>query len=400
VGYAPPRRSSRRRQWRSSAIPRGANEEEEIVAVNERLKKLQEIGQSVWVDSLSRDDIHNGNLQRMMEDGVLGVTSNPTIFQQAIAQSELYDQELLELAQKTDDAKEIFRSIAVRDIQDACDIFMPVYEQTQRKDGYASLEVAPELAFDTEGTVARAKLVWEMVDRPNLLVKIPATREGLPAIEESIAAGISVNVTLIFSLERYGAVAQAYIRGLQRLIDEGGGEPSKVASVASFFVSRVDTETDRRLEELGREDLKGRLAIENAKIVYQEFKKIFSGPGWGSLEARGATKQRPLWASTSTKNPHYKDTIYVEALIGPETVNTMPLSTLEATMDHAEVVRPTLEEGIEEARKLFEELKEAGVDYEEVVEVLEKEGVQKFVDSYTELIEEIEQKSNRLARQG
>jgi len=365
--------------------------------VNERLKKLQEIGQSVWMDSLSRDDIQNGNLQRMMEDGVLGVTSNPTIFQQAIAQSELYDEELQELAEKTDDAKEIFRRIAVRDIQDACDIFMPVYDQTEHRDGYVSLEVAPELAFDTEGTITRARLVWEMVDRPNLLVKIPATKEGLPAIEESIAAGISVNVTLIFSLERYRAVAQAYIRGLERLV-EGGGDPSKVASVASFFVSRVDTETDRRLEEVGREHLKGRLAIDNAKIVYQEFKKIFSGPGWESLESRGATKQRPLWASTSTKTPEYKDTIYVDNLIGPETVNTMPLSTLKATMNHAEV-RPTLDEGIEEARKLFEELKEASVDYDEVVEVLEKEGVQKFVDSYSELIEEIEHKSNRLARQ-
>jgi len=365
--------------------------------VNERLKKLQEIGQSVWMDSLSRDDIQNGNLQRMMEDGVLGVTSNPTIFQQAIAQSELYDEELQELAEKTDDAKEIFRRIAVRDIQDACDIFMPVYDQTEHKDGYVSLEVAPELAFDTEGTITRARLVWEMVDRPNLLVKIPATKEGLPAIEESIAAGISVNVTLIFSLERYRAVAQAYIRGLERLV-EGGGDPSKVASVASFFVSRVDTETDRRLEEVGREHLKGRLAIDNAKIVYQEFKKIFSGPRWESLESRGATKQRPLWASTSTKTPEYKDTIYVDNLIGPETVNTMPLSTLKATMNHAEV-RPTLDEGIEEARKLFEELKEASVDYDEVVEVLEKEGVQKFVDSYSELIEEIEHKSNRLARQ-
>jgi transaldolase len=365
--------------------------------VNERLKKLQEIGQSVWVDSLSRDDIQNGNLQRIIEDGVLGVTSNPTILQQAIAQSELYDEELQKLAEKTDDAREIFRRIAVRDIRDASDIFMPVYEQTEYKDGYVSLEVAPELAFDTEGTVARAKLLWEMVDRPNLLVKIPATKEGLGAIEESIAAGISVNVTLIFSIERYRAVAQAYLGGLERLV-EGGGDPSKVASVASFFVSRVDTETDRRLEEVGREDLKGRLAIDNARIVYQEFKTIFSGPEWESLESKGATKQRPLWASTSTKNPEYKDTIYVDNLIGPETVNTMPLSTLEATMDHAEV-RPTLEEGIDEAHKLFEELKEAGVDYEEVVEVLEKEGVQKFVDSYNELIEEIEQKNNRLARQ-
>jgi transaldolase len=325
------------------------------------------------------------------------VTSNPTIFQQAIAQSELYDEELQELAKETDDPKEIFRRIAVRDIRDACDIFMPVYERTERKDGYVSLEVAPELAHDTEGTVSRAKLLSEMIDRPNLLVKIPATREGMPAIEETIASGVSVNITLIFSLERYRDVARAYIRGLQRLV-EGGGDPSKVASVASFFVSRVDTETDRRLEEVGREDLKGRLAIDNAKIVYQEFKKIFSAPKWESLESSGATKQRPLWASTSTKNPEYKGTIYVDNLIGPDTVNTMPLSTLEATMNHAEV-RLTLEEGVDEARRLFEELREAGVDYDDVTGVLEKEGVQKFADRYNELMEEIEQKSNHLARQ-
>jgi transaldolase len=364
--------------------------------VNERLKKLQEIGQSVWVDSLSRDDIQNGNLQRMTDNGVLGVTSNPTILQQAIVKSELYDQELQELAEKTDDAREIFRRIAVHDIRDASDIFMPVYEQTDHQDGYVSLEVAPELAFDTEGTITRAKLLWEMVDRPNLLVKIPATKEGLGAIEESIAAGISINVTLIFSLERYRAVAEAYIRGLERLV-EGGGDPSNVASVASFFVSRVDTETDRRLEEVGREDLKGRLAIDNAKIAYQEFKKIFGGPRWEHLESRRAKKQRPLWASTSTKNPEYKDTVYVDNLIGPETVNTMPFATLKATMDHAEV-RPTLEEGIDEARKLFEELREAGVDYDDVVELLETEGVQKFADSYDELMGEIDQKSNRLVR--
>src|SRR5919112_2004621 len=379
-------------------MPRVYKANEEIVAVNERLKELQEIGQSVWVDSLSRDDIQNGNLQWMTDNGVLGVTSNPTILQQAIVKSELYDQELQELAEKTDDAREIFRRIAVHDIRDASDIFMPVYEQTVHQDGYVSLEVAPELAFDAEGTIARTKLLWEMVSRPNLLVKIPATKEGLRAIEESIAAGISINVTLIFSLERYRAVAEAYIRGLERLV-EGGGDPSNVASVASFFVSRVDTETDRRLEKVGREDLKGRLAIANAKIVYQEFKKIFGGPRWASLEARGAKKQRPLWASTSTKNPEYKDTVYVDNLIGPETVNTMPFSTLKATMDHAEV-RPTLEEGIDEARKLFEKLREAGVDYDDVVEVLETEGVQKFADSYDELIREIDQKSNRLVRSG
>jgi transaldolase len=365
--------------------------------VNERLRKLQEIGQSVWVDSLSRDDIKGGELQRLIEDGVLGVTSNPTIFQKAIAQSELYDEQLQELAEKTDDAKEIFRRIAVDDIRDACDLRRPIWDRTDYLDGYVSLEVAPELAHDTEGTVTRAKLLWEMVDRPNLLVKIPATREGLPAIEESIAAGISVNVTLIFSIARYRAVTQAYIRGLRRLVD-GGGDASRVASVASFFVSRVDTETDRRLKEVGREDLKGRLAIDNAKVVYQEFKEIFSGPEWGALESKGANKQRPLWASTSTKDPDYSDVMYVENLVGPDTVNTMPKETLAATIDHAEI-RRTLEEGVEDACRLFEELEEAGVDYDDVVEVVEKEGVQKFVDSYNELIAEIEQKSDRLARQ-
>jgi transaldolase len=291
----------------------------------------------------------------------------------------------------------MFRRIAVRDIRDACDIFMPVYERTERKDGYVSLEVAPELAHDTEGTITRAKLLWEMVDRPNLLVKIPATKEGLPAIEETIAAGISVNVTLIFSLERYRDVARAYIRGLQRLV-ESGRDPSPVASVASFFVSRVDTQTDKRLEMVGREDLKGRLAIANAKLAYAEFKEIFSGPDWESLESRGAQKQRPLWASTSTKNPEYRDVIYVENLVGPDTVNTMPHSTLEATMDHAEV-RPTLEEGAAEARLFLEELREAGVDYEDVVETLEKEGVQKFADSFEELLEEIRNKSRQVVSQ-
>ena len=365
--------------------------------MNERLKKLQEIGQSVWVDSISRDDIEGGELRRMIEDGVLGVTSNPTIFQKAIATSELYDDQLRELLEKTDDPREIFRQIAVTDIRDACDVFMPVYERTQRKDGYVSLEVAPELAFDTEGTIERAKLLWEMVDRPNLLVKIPATKEGLPAIEESIASGVSINVTLIFSLDRYRAVAETYIRGLKRFVD-AGGDPSKVASVASFFVSRVDTETDKRLDEIGRPDLKGKLAIANAKLAYAAFEEIFSGPEWESLESRGASKQRPLWASTSTKNPEYKDTIYVDNLIGPDTVNTMPKETLVATMDHAEV-RPTLKEDVEEAHRLFEQLKEAGIDYDDVTEVLEEEGVQKFIDSYEELLEGIRDKGRQLVRQ-
>jgi transaldolase len=236
-----------------------------------------------------------------------------------------------------------------------------------------------------------------MVDRPNLFVKIPATLPGLAAIEDMIAQGVSINVTLIFSLQRYRAVTRAYIRGLERLV-AAGGDPSTVASVASFFVSRVDSETDDRLDEIGREDLKGRLAIDNAKLVYQQFKEIFSGPEWDFLVSKGATVQRPLWASTSTKNPDYSDVMYVENLVGPDTVNTMPKATIEDVMDHAEI-RESIEEGVDEARQLFEDLERAGIDYEEITDVLEQEGVQKFADSFDELIGEIEQQTGKLARQ-
>lgn len=362
--------------------------------MNERLRKLREIGQSVWIDSLSRDDIQNGNLRKMIDDGVVGVTSNPTIFQKAIFESSLYDEQLEELSQKHDDPKEIFWELAGKDIRDACDLFKPVFEESGRLDGYVSLEVSPDIAYDTPKTVREALRLHEVVDRPNLLVKIPATQPGLAAIEEMISAGKSINVTLIFSLERYRAVAGAYIRGLQRLV-AAGGDPSGVASVASFFVSRVDTEGDKRLDEVGREDLKGRLAIENARLAYAAFEEIFSGDDWEFLESKGATKQRCLWASTSTKNPDYPDTIYVDNLIGPDTVNTMPASTLEATMDHAEV-KQTLGGDADEARKFMQELREAGVDYEDIVEVLEKEGVQKFADSFDELLEEIKSKGRQL----
>jgi transaldolase len=364
--------------------------------MNERLRKLREIGQSVWIDSLSRDDLEDGNLERMVEDGVVGVTSNPTIFQKAISESSLYDEQLEELSQREDDPKEILFELARVDIQGACDVLMPVFERTDRLDGYVSLEVSPDIAYDTPKTVEEALRLHEIVDRPNLLVKIPATLPGLAAIEEMIAQGKSINVTLTFSLARYRAVAGAFIRGLQRLV-AAGGDPSGVASVASFFVSRVDTEADKRLEEVGREDLKGRFAIENAKLAYAAFEEIFSGDDWTFLESKGATKQRTLWASTSTKNPDYSDVMYVENLIGPDTVNTMPASTLEATMDHAEI-RPTLREGVEEARRFFDELREAGVDYDDVTEVLEKEGVQKFADSFEELMEEIKTKGRQLAR--
>ena len=371
--------------------------------MNERLQRLAGIGQSVWMDSLSRDDIQDGNLERMIEEGVVGVTSNPTIFQKAISESSLYDEQLQELAEKEDDPKKIFLALAREDIRDACDLLLPIYESTGRLDGYVSLEVSPNLAYDTLATVEEATRLHGLVNKPNLMVKIPATLPGLAAIEEMIATGHSINVTLIFSLERYRAVTNAYIRGLQRLV-AAGGNPSLVASVASFFVSRVDTEADKRLDEAGRPGLRGKLAIANAKLAYRAFEEIFSGEDWGFLESKGATKQRPLWASTSTKNPEYGDVVYVEELAGPETVNTMPTDTLEAFMDHGEVRstnsgRSPIEDGLDGARALLVRLGEAGVDYGDVTEVLEKEGVQKFADSFDELLEGIKDKSRQVVRQ-
>jgi transaldolase len=363
--------------------------------LNENLRKAAELGQAIWIDSISRDDlVEGGTLHKMVEDGVVGVTSNPTIFQKAISESSRYDEQLAEAFGRTEDPKEVFLELASTDIRDACDILMPVYERTGKKDGYVSLEVSPDIAYDAPKTVAEAMMLHELVDRPNLLVKIPATQPGLAAIEEVIAAGKSVNVTLIFSLARYRTVARAYIRGLQRLV-ASGGDPSGVASVASFFVSRVDTEADRRLDEAGRPELKGKLAIANAKLAYEAFEEIFSGDDWTFLESKGATKQRPLWASTSTKNPDYPDTIYVDNLVGPDTVNTMPAETLEATMDHGDI-RPTIKEGIEDARRLPRLLAEAGVDYDDVTQTLEKEGVQKFIDSFDALLEVIGEKSRQL----
>lgn len=362
--------------------------------MNERLEKMQEIGQSVWIDSLSRDDIQNGNLQKLADDGVTGVTSNPTIFQKAISGSSLYDDQLTKLAKEEDDPKEIFFRFAVDDIRDACGIFRPVWERTDGLDGYVSLEVSPDLAHDTQGSIDEAQRLFDMVDRPNLLVKIPATEEGLPAIEEMISRGRSINVTLIFSLERYRAVAEAYISGLEKYV-ESGGDPSGVASVASFFVSRVDSEADGRLEKAGREDLQGRLAVDNARLAYTDFEEIFSGARWDRLAEKGANPQRPLWASTSTKNPDYPTLIYVESLIGPNTVNTMPLETLEATMEQAEVA-DNIRKDTDDARSLMKQLTEAGIDYDDVSKTLEDEGVKKFADSFEELLDGIREKSSQL----
>jgi transaldolase len=361
-----------------------------------RLHRLSELGQSVWIDFLSRDLLRTGELERMMrEDAVVGVTSNPTIFQKAISAGNAYDEQLREILRQEHDPKEIFIRLAARDVTDALDLLRRVWDEGDGQDGYVSIEVDPNLAADTDATIEEAQRLHELVERPNLFVKIPATREGLPAIEEMIARGRSINVTLIFSLDRYAEVAEAYIRGLERLV-ESGGDPGKVASVASFFVSRVDTEADKRLEEIGGHDeLKGTLAIANAKLAYERFKEIFAGDRWEALAAKGASAQRCLWASTSTKNPAYRDVLYVEELIGPQTVDTMPQETIAAFQDHGEVDL-TLERDVDEARRTLERFAEAGIDYDDVTDTLEREGVEKFADSFAELLDGIRGKSGEL----
>jgi transaldolase len=361
-----------------------------------RLHELSELGQSVWIDYLSRHLLQSGELARMMEeDAVVGVTSNPTIFQKAIAEGDAYDEQMREVLAEEQDAKEVFLRLAVEDVKNACDLLRPVWDGGQGQDGYVSIEVDPNLAYDTQKTIDEAQRLHELVDKPNCFVKIPATKEGLPAIEEMIARGRSINVTLIFSLQRYVEVVEAYLRGLERLV-ENGGDPGPVASVASFFVSRVDTEADRRLDEAGApDDLKGKLAVANAKLAYERYQELFSGERWAALEAKGARSQRCLWASTSTKNPAYRDVIYVEELIGPETVNTMPEETIEAFQDHGEVAL-TLERDVDEAKRVFERVAEAGVDYDDVVATLEREGVDKFADSFKELLDGVQAKRGEL----
>jgi transaldolase len=361
------------------------------------LHKLSALGQSVWIDYLSRDLLETGELERKMKgDAVVGVTSNPTIFQKALSQGDRYDSQLKEILDSgEEDPKEIFLQLTSHDIAAACDLLRKVWDQTGGRDGYVSWEVDPTLAYERDATIAEARRLHEWIERPNLHVKIPATKPGLGAIEEMIAAGRNINVTLIFSLERHEAVMEAYIHGVERLV-ESGGDPSTVHSVASFFVSRVDTEADKRLDALGgHDDLKGKLAIANAKLAYQNYLETFSGPRWEALAQKGATKQRCLWASTSTKNPEYRDVLYVEELIGPETVNTMPEETLQAFQDHGRV-EETLTRDLDEARKLLDDLAKAGVDYDDVVETLEREGVQKFSDSFEELLDGIRVKRGEL----
>jgi transaldolase len=356
-----------------------------------RLHELSEHGVSAWVDSLSREMLETGHLARLMEeDAIVGVTSNPTIFEKALSTGDWYDDQLRAELERSGDTKEVFFALAVEDIKRACDLMRPVWDRTDGIDGFVSIEVDPDLAYERDATFDQAKVLHELVDRANVYVKIPATAPGVGAIEDSIAAGRSINVTLIFSLQRHAEVVEAYIRGLERLV-EAGGDPTHVASVASFFVSRVDTEADRRLEEIGRKDLQGRLAVDNAKLAYRHYLEAFAGPRWEALVVAGARPQRCLWASTSTKNPAYRDVLYVEELIGPDTVNTMPFETIDAFQDHGEV-RETLTEGLDEAQALLRALADAGVDYDDVTDTLEREGVEKFSASFASLLEGIDAK--------
>ena len=362
------------------------------------LQRLAEFGQSVWIDYLSRDLLASGELARLVaEDAVVGVTSNPTIFEHALSHGDAYDVQLRDLLPLGLSGKELFLELACADVAAACDLLRPVWEQTGGRDGYVSIEVDPNLAYDTRAQYEEAQRLHERIARPNLFVKIPATLRGLAAIEDSIAAGRSINITLIFSLERYAAVARAYLDGLTRF-REAGGDVSSVHSVASFFVSRVDTETDRRLDELAApNELRGKLGIANARLAYARYRELFSPQDerWADLAAAGAHPQRCLWASTSTKNPAYRDVLYVEELIGPETVNTMPDSTLRAFQDHGDVA-PTLEQGLDEAQRLLERLAEVGIDYDDVVGTLEAEGIEKFVGAFAKLLAGLEEKREAL----
>ncbi len=360
------------------------------------LQRLTDHGQSPWIDYVSRSFVRDGELEGLVQRGIVGVTSNPSIFQKAIADGDAYDEQLREVLRDQDDPKGVFLALAREDIRDACDLLAPVFEHGEEtRDGWVSMEVDPNFAFDSKATLGEAKRIHAMIDKPNLFVKVPGTKPGLEAIEEAIAAGIPINVTLLFSLQRHREAVEAYLRGLRRL-HESGGDLSTVASVASFFVSRVDTEADKRLDEIGGHDeLKGKLAIANAKLAYQTYKELFSGSEWEDLVKAGASPQRCLWASTSTKNPDYRDVVYVEELIGRETVNTMAPETIKAFEDHGEA-RDALEQDVDGARETLERLASSGVEYDEVTQVLEQEGVEKFSDSFNELLEGVAGKRDQL----
>lgn len=361
------------------------------MAQNENLAALRAAGVSVWLDDLSRERLTSGNLAELVETrSVVGVTTNPTIFQGALAQGHAYEAQLTELVSRGAGVDDVVRELTTDDVRHACDLLMPVYESTHGVDGRVSIEVDPRLAHDTDKTIAQAHELWKIVDRPNVFIKIPATLAGLPAITSAIADGISVNVTLIFSVDRYEAVIGAYLAGLEQA-KQLGRDLSKIHSVASFFVSRVDTEIDARLEKLGTDDalaLRGKAGVANARLAYAAFERVFGGPneGWNDLQAAGANVQRPLWASTGVKNPDYSDTLYVSELVAPQTVNTMPEKTLQAFADHGDVRGDTVSGTATDAQAVFAALETAGIDLADVFEKLEREGVDKFAKSWEDLL--------------
>ncbi len=360
------------------------------------LHDLTKHGQSIWYDNLNRELIRTGELERMIdEDAVTGGTSNPSIFEKAVGSSDAYDDHVRKLASEGKSAEEVYDALTVTDVQLSCDLFLPAYERTNTADGYGSLEVSPEIAYDGEATARDAIRLFEALGKPNAMIKIPGTQEGLAAIEDCLAAGVNINITLLFGVENYEKVALAYIGALERRV-QAGESIDRIASVASFFVSRVDTLIDKRLEAANRMDLSGKAGVANAKIAYAKFKEIFSGERWQALAAKGARVQRPLWASTSTKNPTYRDVIYVEELIGPDTINTMPQVTLDAFKDHG-VVKNTLDEDVDAAFAHVEALREAGVELRQVTDELQTQGVKAFSESFHTAFETVRTKLGSVA---
>ncbi len=360
--------------------------------MSDHLKELTEAGVSIWLDDLSRERIETGNLADLVnEDHVVGVTTNPSIFAAALAEGERYDEQVRKLAGEGADVDQTVFALTTTDVRNACDVLKPVYDATNGVDGRVSIEVAPDLAFDTDETLASAKELWKAVDRENLFVKIPATTEGAPAITDALGEGISINVTLIFGLDRYQGVMDAYLSGLEKALD-AGLDISKIHSVASFFVSRVDTEIDNRLNKTGAPDeLRGKAGVANARLAYKAYEEFFSGDRWERIAAAGGNRQRPLWASTGVKNSDYKDTLYVDDLVVENTVNTMPQKTLEAVKDHGEIKGDQVRPNYEHAQAVMKSLADAGIDYDDVIKTLEDEGVEKFVKSWNELLETVKQ---------
>ena len=358
--------------------------------MTDALADLSAAGVSIWLDDLSRERLRTGNLEHLVKDKhVVGVTTNPSIFQKALSDGAAYDEQVRDLALRGCDVGEAVRALTAYDVRWACDVLMPVYDESDGVDGRVSIEVDPRIAHDSDRTVAEAKALWWLVDRPNLYIKIPATQEGLPAITKTLAEGISVNVTLIFSLERYDRVMDAFLAGLEAA-KRNGHDLSSMGSVASFFVSRVDTEIDKQLDKAGAsKDLRGKAAIANARLAYEHYEKVIGSDRWKALQAAGAKPQRPLWASTGVKDPAYDDTQYVVELVAPGTVNTMPEATLDTVADHGKITGDTVTTAYADAQKVLDDLKTAGIDYDAVVELLELEGVQKFEDAWNELIESV-----------